>query len=173
MKQKFVLITFLVITLSQLNGFAQGSKFKLPASLPLVADDGIYRITVSENVNVILVQDKPENVGVKVSEDVLRKLKFSIDRGDLFLATAKELAADERLTVYVWVNDLENLTLKGNAVAVSRGILQSRNLHISSANGAAVSIKSKGKVWFDVPENYRVIKEKGYNFVHAFTTIQY
>ena len=169
MKRKFGLVT-LFIMLAQLNSFAQNSIAKM--LLPLIAEDGITSITASGNIDVILIQDKPENVAVKASDNVLSKLNVSLVGENLSLAPAKELRSSERLEVYIWINDLENLTLKGNAVAVSRGILQGRNLHVSAATNAMVSLKSRDKVWFDTPANYQVVNEKGFFFVNASNTVQ-
>lgn len=163
MKQKFVLL-ILVIALVQLSGFAQERK-KIPSYLPLVAEDGIASITASENIDVILFQDKPENVRVRVPDNVLNKLRISISGNSLFLSASKKLSEGERLTVYVWINELENLTLKGNAFAISTGVLNTRNLHISASSSATVSVKSKGQVWMDSPLNYQLVKENGYFYV--------
>jgi Putative auto-transporter adhesin, head GIN domain len=168
MKQKFALITLVLITLVTLNSFAQNPKNQMLASLPLVADEnGITSITVSDNVSVILMQDSPENVGAKATTYVISKLSVSLVDGNLFLGTARELAPGERLTVFVRVNELRDLTLKGNALVVSDGILQSNSLHISAAKEAKLSIKSRGKFWFDAPVSYDVEKEKGYFMVNG------
>jgi hypothetical protein len=164
MKQKFALIV-LIITLLQQAGFGQNKTITMPASFPLIAEDEITSITASENIDLVLIQDRPENVGAKAAADVMRKLKVSMVDGNLILATAKSLAMNERLIVYVWVNDLENLTLNGNAFATCRGILNGKNLHVSAATDASFSIKSRSKVWFDTPAKYEMVNKDGYFFV--------
>jgi hypothetical protein len=166
MKQKLIWISLLTVLLN-MHSVGHAQKSYLPSSLPLVTEVGISDITISDNINVVLMQEKPENVKVKVLDGTVSKLKISIVGGRLFLGSSKNLKEGERLVVYVWVNDLETLTLNGNAIATSKGILQNRNLHISASREAMVSLKSTGKVWIDAPENYEVAKEDGYSFIRS------
>jgi hypothetical protein len=165
MKRKFIVIAMLVL-LVQANSFAQReTKPTLAMGLPLVVEEGIYSLVVSNNIDVVLIQEGPDNVKVKATDAVISKLKVSYSEGRLFLDAAKNVKKDERLVVYVWVNDLENLTLKGDSYAISQGILQGRDLHISLSKDASVSLKSKSNVWFDEPTNHQVLKQKGYFMV--------
>jgi putative autotransporter adhesin-like protein len=165
MKQKFIVIAILLL-LVQVNSFAQKEpKTSLAMALPLVVEEGIFSLVVSDNIDVVLIPESPDNVKVKATDAVISKLKVSYSEGRLFLDAAKNVGKDERLVVYVWINDLENLTLKGNSYAISQGILQSKDLHISLAKDASVLLKSKGNVWFDAPTNHQVLKEKGYFMV--------
>ncbi len=168
MKQKFAVLVLLTLMV-QLSSFAQKKDPKnyLHLSLPLVVDEGISSIVATDKIDVVLIQDSPDNVKVKATGAVIDKLKVSFSEGRLFLDAAQNTRDDERLIVYVWVNNLENLTLKGDSFAISQGILQSNNLHVSIASQATVSIKSKGKVWFDAPTNHQVIKQNGYFMVTA------
>jgi hypothetical protein len=166
MKQKFLLFV-LFITLLQLNSFAQQRAIEIPSSLPLIAEDGIISITASDNIDVILMPEGPADAGAKASAAVIRKLRVSLVDGNLFLSAAQKLSPGERLPVYVWVKDLEMLTLDGNAHAVSTGILRTRYLHISASHDAMISLKSQGKVWFDASAKYNVKTENGYFFVNA------
>lgn len=163
MKQKLVLIVFLTI-LVQAKGFAQryDPKSKVHGSIPMVVEDGIWSITVSDNIDIVLIPDAPDYVRVKASDKVISRLRVSYSEGRLFLEDAKNSKDDDRLIVYVWVSNLESLTLKGNSFAISQGILESSDLHVSLANESAISIKSRGKVWFDEPLNHQLIKENGY-----------
>lgn len=165
MKQKFFVIAILLLMV-QGNSFAQKeSRTSLAMKLPLVVEEGIYSIVISDNIDVVLIPDSPDNVKVKATDAVISKLKVSYSEGRLFLDAAKNVEKNERLVVYVWINELENLTLKGDSYAISQGILQSRNLHISLAKEASVLLKSKGNVWFDEPTNHQVLKQKGYSMV--------
>jgi len=165
MKQKFTVIAILLL-LVQVNSFAQKEpKTSLAISLPLVVEEGIYSLVVSDNIDVVLIPESADNVKVKATNAVISKLKVAYSEGRLFLDATKNVKKDERLVVYVWVNDLENLTLRGDSYAISQGILQGRDLHISLSKQASVSLKSKGNVWFDEPTNHQVLKQKGYFMV--------
>jgi hypothetical protein len=166
MKQKFLLL-LLFITLLQLSSSAQQRVIEFPSSFPLIAEDGISGITASDNIDIILMPEDRDNTGAKASAGVMSKLRVSMVGGNLFLSASKKLAPGERLTVYVWVKDLETLTLDGNARAVSTGILHTRYLHISASHEAMISLKSQGKVWFDASTKYDIKTENGYFFVNA------
>ncbi|HMG69413.1 MAG TPA: DUF2807 domain-containing protein, partial [Chitinophagaceae bacterium] len=109
----------------------------------------------------------PERIGVRATSDVIKKLSVALVDGNLFLGATKDLAPGERLTVFVRVNELQELVLKGNALVVTQGILQGNDLHVSAAKEAKLSLKSTGKVWFDAPVNYQVENEKGYFMVNG------
>jgi len=164
MKHKFILTAALCILLIA-KTTAQQTSAQLATGLPLVSEDGIKEITVSNNIDVVLMQDEPENVKVKASSEVISKLKISVTDGRLFLAETKDVKDQERLAVFIWVNDLENLTLKGNSLVTSAGVLRNKNLHISADKDAKVILKSDGKVWFDSPSRYHIEQGNGYSFI--------
>lgn len=172
MKQKITSLTLLFIAVTLLNNFAHGQRIKLSHHFPLISQDGITSITASENVDIYLQQSSAQNIGVKVPDNVLGKLAVSLDGGKLSFSAKKNLSPNERLAVYVWVNDLENIILKGNALAVTLGVLQSSNLYISASMGAGVSIKSTGKVFFDTPQDYQVVNKKEYSLVTSLSPDQ-
>jgi|GEM_PF-3478059 len=166
MIQKFVL-TLIILVMVHLSGFSQKSRIVKSTNYPIVAEEGISSITASENIDLILIQDNPETVGVKVPESVMKKIKISLNANKLFISSSSKSVNGERLPVYVWVNNLENLILEGNAFATSTGVLNSEDLHISAEAQSMVALKSKGKVWLDLPSNYQVFKGNGYYFVKA------
>lgn len=175
MKQKFALIAVVLITLLHLNSSAQHTKNQsalqmqnqMMASLPLMAEDGIRSITISDNVSVVLSQTSPDRIGVRATSDAIKKLSVALVDGNLFLGATNKLLPGERLTVFVRVNELQELVLQGSALVVSQGILQGNALHVSAGKEAKVSLKSTGKVWFDGPVNYQVENEKGYFLVNG------
>ncbi len=164
MKQKFILMAILALSI-QVGGFAQVKAPGSKLALPLIAEEGITSIVISDNIDVVLIPESPENVKVKAADDVIAKLRVSYSEGRLFLDAAKGVLKGERLVVYVWVNNLENLTLRGDSYAISQGILPGNNLHLSLGRDASVALKSKGNVWFDEPTNHQVLKQKGYFMV--------
>jgi hypothetical protein len=158
MKRKFFLTSALFILVA-MKSFAQNG-----AAFPIFADD-ISEIVISDKIDVVLTQAEPENIAVRIPDNVMGKLDVTVDRGRLFLGAGKKAKDGERLTVYVWVSNLEKLTLNGNAFATSVGVLHNKNLLISAGKEAKVSIKSDGKVWFDAPGNYQVAEGKGYSYI--------
>lgn len=161
MKQKFTFIALFILAL-QVSSFAQNKKSKMPP--PLVSDEAISTLVVSDNIDVVFIQDKTPFEGVKVTEEKVGKISARVVDGTLYLSTFKKrVAGGERVPVYVTINDLETLTLKGNSFATSRGVINARNLQVNLSREAKVSLKSVGKLNVNAPGNYQVTKEAGYS----------
>jgi hypothetical protein len=158
MKQKITVIV-LLFGLLQLNSFAQGQKSRQVPAFPLLIEDDIRSITVSDNIDLVLIQTARENVNVRVHDNAVDKIRIRVEDRGIFLSATKKLSKGERLIVYANVNDLENLTLKGNAFAMSRGVLGSHHLHVNIDKGAKVALKSNGTVQVHTDGKYQISKE--------------
>jgi hypothetical protein len=166
MKLAFAII-FLAAVLLHFTGLGQDVKTKKFPVAPLITED-INDITVADNIDLVLVQSAPDYVAVKIADNAVGKLKISTDGTSLNLERMKNLPKNERLLVYVFVNDLEYLTLTGNSFAVSRGVLNSRHLQVNIIKGGRVSIKSKGKLQVNTKGKYEIVKgEEEYSSVFA------
>lgn len=163
---KQLIILFVSALLATSSGFAQqGKKSRFIA--PLVAEEPIRHLTISGNIDVLLTQDRPFNTGVRVPASDRDKLDARIDHDILFLSATDKLSPNERLTVYVTVNDLNSLELKGNVVVNSLGILQSPHLRIVTSEKGMVALRSGGQILVSGPASYQVIKENGHYSVFA------
>jgi hypothetical protein len=168
-KIRFILFGALMLS-APFSGFTQPWKFKSQASFPIIADEGISSITATDDIDLILIQENFGKAAVKATDEVAGKLAVSVVDGRLFLSRAKGSLKNERLTVYAWVDDLENLTLTGTATAVSIGILQGPGLHVSATDETSVSLKSKDKVWFTMPVGYQVRNAKGDFYQYTYSS---
>jgi hypothetical protein len=164
MKQKFAVIA-LFLMVASLSSFAQSKKVKLPT--PLVAEEGITNLVVADNIDVVFVQNKFETDGVRAAEESVSKLSAKIIDGTLFLSTTKKRVAGERIPVFVSINNLETLTLKGNAFATSRDAINTKNLQVNISRDARVSLKSNGKIFVNASGNYQVVKESGFSSLYV------
>lgn len=164
MKQFFILLIVALLAASSI--FAQQGK-KARFIAPLVADEQIRHIVISGNVDVLLMEDLPSNVGVKIPSSCLENVIVKIDGDNLFISASEGLMADERVQVYITVNDLNSLELKGNVVVTSKGILDSRQLRLIASEKAMVALRSGGPVMVTSPVSYQVRKEKEYYSVFA------
>jgi hypothetical protein len=164
MKQFFILIVLALLVAPA--SFSQSGK-KARFMAPLVAEEQIRHIVVTGNVDVLLIEDVPSNIGVKVPASSLDKLNISIDGDNLYISASGKLGDKERASAYITVSDLNSLELKGNVVVTSKGVLDSRQLKVVTNEKAMVALRSGGPIMVTSPASYQVTKEKEYYSVFA------
>ena len=161
-KQSILFIATLMIFSTPFAQSIDNHTSKFPV---IVAESGIKSITVSNNIDLLLINAGSDDIKNTVPQESVDKLKISYVKGNLKLSTRGYLAKEERIPVYVYVNDLETLTLTGNAFARSRDILDLSNLKVNIEDEAKVALRSRGKMKVNAPENYRRIEEQRYHLV--------
>jgi hypothetical protein len=164
MKQKFLLLTGLLL-LVQVLVFAQFNSSR--GYLPVVAEDGIDAIIVGDNIDVLLMPSGTESISAKVEDASIKKITAHVVDTYLYLTTTKKLAAGQRVTVYIRVNDLCKLVLKGNSAAASRGILNSRELKIVIDKDGTAALKTNGSISVVTTHKYEISKTGDYSYVYA------
>jgi len=145
--------------------FSQGIDRQLSKVPVIVAESGIRSITVSSNIDLLLINAGADDVKTSVPTESVDKLLINYSGGKLKIATRRYLPLDERISVYVYVNGLESLTVTGNAFARSKDILDAYNLKVNIEDEAKVAIRSRGKMRVNAPENYKRIEEERYHLV--------
>ena len=144
--------------------FAQDGERNMAKFPVIIAESGIKGITVTDNIDLLLINARSEEIRTLVPQEFLDKVKITYLRGNLKIST-KGFLRDERVPVYVYVDDLQTLTLTGNAFARSRDILDVSNLKVNIEDEAKVALRSRGKMKVNAPENYRRIEEERYHLV--------
>lgn len=162
MKQK-LLISVLLTLLLKVGAFAQNKN----QQAPLVAEDEIKSITVRGNIHVLLLEDKPDNIGVQAKSEMVNKLKIEISGDHLYISPSRKANGSDQLFVYVRVSDLRRLELKDNSIVTSFGILNSRNLSIVLNEKSKLAVRSIGEVHVSTPKNFQLSKENGYYSVYS------
>jgi hypothetical protein len=145
--------------------FSQDSDRQLFKTPVIVAESGIKSITVSSNIDLLLINAGVDDIKTTVPQESIHKLRINYAGGKLKIATRGFLPRDERIPVYVYVSGLESLTVTGNAFARSRDILDAYNLKVNIEDEAKVAIRSRGKMRVNAPENYQRIEEQRYHLV--------
>lgn len=163
MKRKLVL--FAVMVLLRVVSFSQNNFDR--GYLSVIADEGISSIIVSDNIDVLLVPAGSDLISVKVSIGDEKKVDARVFDTHLYLNATKKLAPGERLAVIVAVEDLNRLVLKGNATAISRGILDSKTLKISMDQEARAAIRINGNIIAETSRKYEVTKADNYSYFIA------
>jgi Putative auto-transporter adhesin, head GIN domain len=164
MKIKQTLL-FLSILAFGSGSIAQGvskREFKTPV---IIAESGIKGITASRNIDLVLFNADEEDIKATVAPGGSNKLKISYAKGHLKVATKWDLPADERITVHVYVSNLQTLNLYGNVFARSMDVLNASNLVVNLDEGARIALKTRGKMKVNAPENYRTIEEQRYHLI--------
>lgn len=161
-KQSILLIATMMIFSAPFAQNLDNHTNKVPV---IVAESGIRSITVSNNIDLLLINAGSEDIKTTVPQESVDKLRISYSKGNLRVSTKGYLPKDERIPVYVYVNSLETLTVTGNAFARSRDILDAYNLRVNIEDEAKVALRSRGKMKVNAPENYRRIEEQRYHLV--------
>jgi hypothetical protein len=156
-----ILFVFSLFTLS--IALAQSGEVK---RYPLdIGKGGIKNITVTDNIDLLLINASDEEVKTQVPEAKLDKVKIFYSNGNLRVSTRGLLAHDERIPVYVYVNDLKEVTLLGNAFVRTKDILEVSNLKVNIENEGRIALRSTGKVRVTAPVDYHVLNEERYHLV--------
>ena len=146
--------------------YAQGvnkKSFKAPV---IIAESGIKHINASSNIDLLLINvNDDEDIKASIPQQDLGKVKVVYSRGTLSISTKGFLTADERISVYVYVDRLQSITLSGNAFARSRDVLDCPYLQVNIEDEARVAIKSRGKVKVNAPDDYKMVEEDRYRLV--------
>jgi hypothetical protein len=164
MKQKLFLLTVLVVLL-QVVSFGQGGVSR--GFLPVVAEEGISSIIVGDNIDVLLIPVGSDLISAKVARGDEDKVEARVFDTHLYLNVTKKLAPGERLAIFIKVEDINKLVLKGNATAISRGVLNCRNLKIIMDQEGRASLRTSGKIVVDAPRKYEVSKTENYSYFFA------
>jgi len=165
MKFRFSIIMLFFIA-QQAGAQSQLTGYKDPA-IPIVAEEGIGQISVSGNIDVVLIQGDEESVGVKISPESIRKIEFSIFSDHLYLSPSSAMQENERVKVYVSISDLNKIRLEGNASAMSRNILSAGNLRVFLGPHAKINLRTKQQIRVHSDSSYEVFEQKGYYGVYS------
>jgi len=123
---------------------------------PIVLSESDFkRITITGNIDVVLVSVNAEDAGVKVTEPVADKLKIRVTNEELFIEPRERLTDKERLTVYILADKLETLSLRGNSFVTSRGIVSFPDLRVFLDSDARIALKTNSCIQVTVPEDYQ------------------
>jgi hypothetical protein len=155
--QTRVWIAALVLLFTQSDSFAQYASYN--GKKPIIVDeDAIQHITLGGNVDMVIRENNKPGTIVKVQAADTERLNASVSGSDLFV----DSKGGERVVIYVWTDDLQSLTVKDNAYAVSIGILGFNNLRVNIQDKARVALRAADKIHFNAPQNRTLISNEKY-----------
>lgn len=162
MKIKQAILFLFTLSALSIARAQSGEVTKYPVS---IGDAGIKNITVTDNIDLLLINAGDEEVKTRVPQDKLDKVRIFYSNGNLRVTTKGFISHDERIPVYVYVSDLKELTLIGNAFVRTKDVLDVGNLKVNIENDGRIALKSTGKVKVNAPEDYQVLNEERYHLV--------
>lgn len=158
---KRVWIAALILLFSQSDSFSQFAIYN--GKRPIIVDeDAIRNITVSGNVDVVFRANPRPGTVVKADQKTTAQLKVSVSGSDLYIQSGEAVKGNERIVVYIWSDELQNLTLNDNTYAVSIGILDFKDLRVNINDKARVALRNSDKIRFNASQERSVISNEKY-----------
>jgi|SRR5688500_5588199 len=139
MKQKFFL-SFITIAFSVLSASAQNEE-KL-----VVKAGNVEHISIANDMNIVLVPGEDSDRSIALDANASGKLNLKLSGNSLTIESLKQPPGKEKLTVYLYVNNLKTLTVENNSSVKTIGVLKSTNLEVFVDGQAMVHLKTKGDI---------------------------
>jgi len=131
----------------------------------VIGEAGIKSITVANNIDLLLINARDEEVKTCVPQDKLDKVRVFYSNGSFRVTSKGGVSSDERIPLYVYVTDLQEITLLGNAFVRTQDVLEVSNLKVNIENEGRIALKSTGRVKVNAPDDYHVLNEERYHLV--------
>lgn len=132
----------------------------------MVEPDEIKHLVVLDNIDVVLLENVPDEISVKVDDRVLDLLRVKISNQTLELS-ARKFSTDQRITVYVPVNGLESISLKGSAFITAKEVLNTDNLELYLSGAARIALRTSGKIKVKSLGDYEIISNEKYHVLYS------
>lgn len=158
---KSIFLLLLAVSITSASALAQNKV------VPLIAEEEIRSMTITGNIHVMIIEDEPGNENVRTEPSMVDKIKISISGDHISIAPSRKAIAGESLYVYVTVNDLSRLELRGDALATSNGVLNSTSLNVVMHERSRIALRSKGELQVKSPQNFQLSRENGYSSLYA------
>jgi Putative auto-transporter adhesin, head GIN domain len=160
MTQRFTILVTILFTLHNAAN-AQNSIYNGKRPI-IVSEEEIRHMEVSGNIGVVLRKERGDDVNVRMDTPTSDKVKVSVRNGKVYIVAKDSQPSDERLIVYAWFDNLETLTVNGNAIVNSVGVLSYNNLVVNLDKGSKISLKTVGKIRVNAPEDYQYVQKQQY-----------
>ena len=146
MKKTFLMIVAFVTTMASALANDGGlSDYKIRN---WTATQEFKSISVSGDVSIVLMEETSSVLSVQGKQKFVDAVKMEIKNGVLHVS-GKRGPWKNKTVVYIPVQHLKLLTVKGNSEVVSMGLLNSPSLHVRIEGSCTVSVKNRGLVTVD------------------------
>lgn len=139
MKQRFFL-SFIAIAFSLLSASAQKEE-------NLVVNTGnVEHISVANDMNIVLVPGANADKSISLDANAVQKLGLKLLNNSLTISSLRQPSGKEKLTVYLYVNNLKTLTVEKHTNVKTMGVLNTPKLDVFVDGEATVHLKTKGEI---------------------------
>ena len=163
MKQRLILLAILISTVSTVS-FAQLAVYNGKRPI-VVGKNEIRHVNVTGNIGVVLRKERGDGINLSMDKSLTDKVKITRKGDKLYISSDEKLPVGEHLVVYAWFDELESLTLRGNVMVASVGVLNYSNLSVNIDDHAKVSLRTTGKIRMHAPDNTPLIQREQYHSV--------
>ncbi len=158
MKKSFFLMVALVAT--AISSIANDNTHSASVSRNWTADESFTSISAKGNVEVVLVAADSKTISLSGNEKQVQSVHLNIENGELKIIGARGCSEKTRTIVYVPVQQLHKVTLKGGSNLSSRGRITSAKLHIRIEGVSKVNVKNIGDIVIDSDDRHQFNYEK-------------
>jgi hypothetical protein len=158
MKKNFLLVVALVA--STLAGFATDNKTTDNNSRRWNIDENFTSIAAKGNVEVVLISNGARYVNFEGSEKQVNAVHLNVEKGVLTITGSKGCSEKNRIIVYVPIQELHNVTLKGGSNLSSKGRIQSDKLKIRVEGLSKVNVRNIGDIVIESDDHHQFNYEK-------------
>lgn len=139
MKQRFFL-SCMAIVFSVLSVSAQNEE-------KLVVNTGnVEHISIANDMNIVLMPSTDRDRSISLDAKASEKLSLRLLNNSLAISSLRQPSRKEKLTVYLYVNNLKTITVENNTTVKTVGILNTSKLDVFIDGGAMVHLKAKGEI---------------------------
>lgn len=145
MKKQFVSIVLIAVLSYLPAAAAPVTPTNKDNTVQVVLAASFHRMVVCNNVNVVLVEEASQQVSVKGKAKWCEAVKLEVKDGVLTVSSSRS-SSMKQATVYIPVQQLESITVKGYSDIESKGALHSHTLNIYIEGDCRVSVLNDGLV---------------------------
>lgn len=139
MKQKFFL-SLLAIAFTVLSAAATD-----PERLILTVGN-VEHLNIQDNIDVVLVQGAPDDNVIIMDQKASSMLNIKLSNKKLVIAAQNHSPKKQKITVYIYVNNLKTITVDGDSHVKTEGSLKSDKLDLFIGGEAQVHLKTNGQI---------------------------
>ena len=166
-KMKKSAVTFIIAIMAlSISSFAGTGKNET-GSRTWTATADYKVISISNDINVVLVQDASNTITIEGEKDALEFVKLEVSKGVLRISSKRPVK--DKVMVSVPVQQLQKLIVSGASQIFSMGIIKSEHLDLRIEGACKVNIRTTGtiNVENDDQHDYEVVRSRSVQIIRG------
>jgi len=103
-------------------------------------------ITIANDMNIVLMPSPETDRSLSMDANAAEKLNLRLVNNSMTISLVKQSSAKEKLTVYLYVNNLKTITVEDNTNVKTIGVLDTPKLDVFVDGKAMVHLKTNGAI---------------------------